>query len=252
MLENIKNEKIDELNNYIEKTENSYKEIVENTENEIKELDIEIDNLTNEIKNWQNEINNIQINHDEIKKKPKKQRIFRKRPQQTKKKMETDFDNNEHVVIDMGNAFTKIGFSGDLPTLEIPSIMSRNKILESDKKIEISSWPKEGYFWIWSLRYQYKADYNIHFLTPGDHKEKTSKEFLDLLKNALENKLGISHIDYDLFVNMSPVRNDENIKTFGRLFIEELGFKANAIINSSSLELYATGKTSELISLILI
>jgi actin-related protein len=53
--------------------------------------------------------------------------------------METDFDNNEHVVIDMGNVFTKIGFSGDLPTLEIPSIMSRNKILESDKKIEISS-----------------------------------------------------------------------------------------------------------------
>jgi hypothetical protein len=37
--------------------------------------------------------------------------------------------------------------------LEIPSIMSRNKILESDKKIEISSWPKEGYFWIWSLRW---------------------------------------------------------------------------------------------------
>ena len=38
---------------------------------------------------------------------------------------------------------------------------------------------------------QYNTDYNIHFLTPGDHKEKTLKEFLDLLKDALENKLGI-------------------------------------------------------------
>ena len=99
---------------------------------------------------------------------------------------------------------------------------------------------------------QYKADYNIHFLTPGDHKEKTSKEFLDLLKNALENKLGISPTDYDVIVNMSPIRNDENIKTFGRLFIEELGFKAISFINSPSLELYATGRTSGLISLILI
>ena len=94
---------------------------------------------------------------------------------------------------------------------------------------------------------QYNADYNIHFLTPGDHKEKTSKEFLDLLKDALENKLGISPTDYDVIVNMSPIRNDENIKTFGRLFIEELGFKAIAIINSSSLELYATGRTSGLV-----
>jgi hypothetical protein len=51
---------------------------------------------------------------------------------------------------------------------------------------------------------------------------------------------------------MSPIRNDENIKTFGRLFIEELRFKEIAIINSSSLELYATGRTSGLISLILI
>ena len=168
--------------------------------------------------------------------------------------METDFDNNEHVVIDMGNAITKIGFSGeDLPTLEIPSIMARNKILESDKKIEISSYDqKMDIFGYEALDDQYKADYNIHFLTPGDHKEKTSKEFLDLLKDALENKLGISPTDYDVIVNMSPIRNDENIKTFGRLFIEELGFKANAIINSSSLELYATGKTSELISSTLI
>jgi actin-related protein len=165
------------------------------------------------------------------------------------KEMETDFDNNEHVVIDMGNAITKIGFSGeDLPTLEIPSIMARNKLLESDKKVEISSYDqKMDVFGYEALDEQYKADYNIHFLTPGDHKEKTSKEFLDLLKDALENKLGISPTDYDVIVNMSPIRNDENIRTFGRLFIEELGFKAIAIINSSSLELYATGRTSGLV-----
>ena len=94
---------------------------------------------------------------------------------------------------------------------------------------------------------QYQTDYNILNLTPGDHKEKTSKEFLEFLRDALENKMGISPPDYDVIVNISPIKNEENIRIYGRVFIDELGFKAMAMINSSSLSLYSTGRTSGLV-----
>ena len=98
-----------------------------------------------------------------------------------------------------------------------------------------------------ALDEKYKDNYNIHFLTPGDHKLPTSMEFLDFLKEALENKMGISPSDYDVIVNVSPIKNRDNIDIYGKIFIEELGFKAMAIINSSSLSLFSTGRTSGLV-----
>jgi len=163
------------------------------------------------------------------------------------KEMETEFDLNEHLVIDLGNAYTKIGFSGeDLPKEIIPSLYARNKMF--DKKNEIGAFDqKMDIFGYEATEPQYKEDYDLFHLTCGDHKEKTSKEYLEFLKDALENKMGLSTTEYDVIVNISPIKNEENIRTYGRLFIEELGFKALAMINSSSLSLYATGRTSGLV-----
>lgn len=55
------------------------------------------------------------------------------------KEMETEYDQIQHLVIDLGHAYTKIGFSGeDLPTYIMPSIYSdlRNELI--DKKSELS------------------------------------------------------------------------------------------------------------------
>lgn len=163
------------------------------------------------------------------------------------KEMETEFDINEHLVIDLGNAYTKIGFSGeDLPKEIIPSLYARNKMY--DKKNEIGAFDqKMDIFGYEATEPQYKEDYDLFHLTCGDHKEKTSKEYLEFLKEALENKMGLSISEYDVIVNISPIKNDENIRTYGRLFIEELGFKGLAMINSSSLSLYATGRTTGLV-----
>ena len=163
------------------------------------------------------------------------------------REMETEFDLNEHLVIDLGNAYTKIGFSGeDLPKEIIPSLYARNKMF--DKKNEIGAFDqKMDIFGYEATEPQYKDDYNLFYLTCGDHKEKTSKEYLEFLKDALENKMGLSTSEYDVIVNISPIKNEENIRTYGRLFIEELGFKALAMINSSSLSLYATGRTTGLV-----
>ena len=163
------------------------------------------------------------------------------------REMETEFDLNEHLVIDLGNAYTKIGFSGeDLPKEIIPSLYARNKMF--DKKNEIGAFDqKMDIFGYEATEPQYKDDYDLFHLTCGDHKEKTSKEYLEFLKEALENKMGLSISEYDVIVNISPIKNEENIRAYGRLFIEDLGFKALAMINSSSLSLYATGRTSGLV-----
>ncbi len=53
------------------------------------------------------------------------------------KEMETEYDLEEHLVIDLGHAFTKIGYSGeDSPFLIEPSI--RSTLKETDKKDEIT------------------------------------------------------------------------------------------------------------------
>ena len=163
------------------------------------------------------------------------------------REMETEFDLTEHLVIDLGNAYTKIGFSGeDLPKEIIPSLYARNKMF--DKKNEIGAFDqKMDIFGYEATEPQYKDDYDLFHLTCGDHKEKTSKEYLEFLKEALENKMGLSISEYDVIVNISPIKNEENIRAYGRLFIEDLGFKALAMINSSSLSLYATGRTSGLV-----
>lgn len=54
------------------------------------------------------------------------------------KEMETEYDLKEHVVIDLGNAFTKLGFSGwDLPEEKIPSIFAESKV-DQEKKADLS------------------------------------------------------------------------------------------------------------------
>jgi len=55
------------------------------------------------------------------------------------KEMETEFDITEHLVLDLGSAFTKVGYSGeDLPKLLMPSIFGNLQNEKLDKKSEIS------------------------------------------------------------------------------------------------------------------
>lgn len=55
------------------------------------------------------------------------------------KEMETEYDLVEHLVLDIGNAFTEVGFSGeDLPTYILPSIFGKVRKELIDKKSEIS------------------------------------------------------------------------------------------------------------------
>lgn len=164
------------------------------------------------------------------------------------KEMETEFDITDHVVIDLGNAITKIGFSGeDLPAFTIPSIYGKNKILDSDKKDEMSTYEQKFLYGNESLTIENRENYNITHLTPGDHKTPTSPEYLDFLKEVLENRMGLSVSDYNVIVNMSPIKNSDNINTYGKFFLEDLGFRAMAVINSSSLSLFSTGRTSGLV-----
>ena len=165
------------------------------------------------------------------------------------KEMETEYDTEENIVLDLGSAYTKVGVSGDyLPRLSVPSIYS---VLNLDNNIDgfVNNHEKDQHI----FGYDYykenrsKDDYKTKYLNPGDHENIIDSEFKDLIQYAL-NKIGISNFsDYNVIVNSSPIKNKKNINSLIKILIEEIGFKGISIINSSSLSLFASGRTTGLV-----
>lgn len=57
----------------------------------------------------------------------------------------------------------------------------------------------------------------------------------------------ITPAEQKVIINISPIKNTENIMKLSKLFLEDLGFKALAMINSATLSLFSTGKTSGIV-----
>lgn len=166
---------------------------------------------------------------------------------QKMKEMETEFDIEENLVIDLGNAYTKIGFSGEnLPRLIVPSIYSYLKT-DPNQKSEINLEKNQflyGYD-VFSDKDRYM--YDVKYLNPGDHERIIDDDYLNFLKEIINNKLCISPSDYNVIVNSSAIRNKNNILSLTKLFLDDFTFKGLSIINSSSLSLFSTGRTSGLV-----
>ncbi|MCQ2817822.1 MAG: hypothetical protein MJ252_11205 [archaeon] len=183
-------------------------------------------------------------------KKPKTVRLsedkkMAKKLNEKKKEMCTDFDVTPHLVIDLGNAMTKIGFSGcDQPAIIVPSIHARNTEQEGNRAELLAFEQKMDIFGYDALDEKYKKGYEILELSPGDHKKKTSENFLEFLKEIFEKQMQITPSDYSAIVNISPVVNPENVDIYLRMFFEEIQLKAIAIVNNASLSLFSTGRTS--------
>jgi hypothetical protein len=97
------------------------------------------------------------------------------------------------------------------------------------------------------LRNKNKESYSLKFLKPGNQNNTIDSEFSGLLREAIENQLSIIPSDFKVLVNCCPIRNTDNIIALYKMFIDELGFKALGILNSSSLSLFSTGRTSGLV-----
>jgi actin len=160
------------------------------------------------------------------------------------REMETEYDLDEHLVIDLGHAFTKIGFSGEnSPFLIEPSIYSTLK--ELNKKDEITFEAKYLYgYEIFQSKVRHL--YDVKYLNPGSHRTSIDHEFLDFLKVKLYSKLdpNKSVSDYYVLVNTPPIKNDDNIWKVCNILLDDMGFKGVAIMNSASLSLFSTGRTS--------
>ena len=163
------------------------------------------------------------------------------------KEMETEFDVEENLVIDLGSAYTKIGFSGeDLPRLIIPSIFASLKS-DPNKKSEINLEKNQfqyGYD-VFSDKDRYL--YNVKYLQQGDHETTIDEDYLKLLQEIFNAKLGIIPSDFNVIVNASAIKNKDNIVALTKLFLDDFSFKGLSIVNSSSLALFATGRTSGIV-----
>ena len=59
--------------------------------------------------------------------------------------------------------------------------------------------------------------------------------------------MNINPTDYYVILNASPIKNPDNIIKVGKMLIEDLNFKGFAMVNSASLSLFSTGRTSGLV-----
>jgi hypothetical protein len=157
--------------------------------------------------------------------------------------METEYDLDEHLIIDIGHCYTKIGFSGeDIPFLTVPSIYSTLK--ETTNRNEITFEAKHLYGYDY-LKSKSKSLYNVKYLSAGCHKSTLDSELCDFLRVQIESKLeGKSISDFYVVLNTSPIKNNENIIKIGRMFLEDLACKGVAMMNSCSMALFSTGRTS--------
>ena len=94
---------------------------------------------------------------------------------------------------------------------------------------------------------KYKDLYSKKNLFPGDQKQVIDSEYFSLLKEILEYKININPSDYYVILNSSPIKNTENIIKVGKMLIEDLNFKGFAMVNSASMSLFSTGRTSGLV-----
>ena len=59
--------------------------------------------------------------------------------------------------------------------------------------------------------------------------------------------MGIVPSDFSVLFTGSPIKNHDNIKNLAIMIFEELQFKSFSLINSSSLSLFSTGRTSGIV-----
>jgi len=95
--------------------------------------------------------------------------------------------------------------------------------------------------------YKLKDLYKIQYLNPCDHKTPIHANFKDFLREILENRLSIQPNDYSVLITGSPIKNHDNIRNLAQIIFDDLQFKSFSLINSASLSLFSTGRTSGLV-----
>jgi actin-related protein len=86
----------------------------------------------------------------------------------------------------------------------------------------------------------------------GDYKNLLDMECGELLRELIDNRLGVTITDYSAIVTCCPIKNKNNIihptqNNIAKMLMEDLLFKSFALINTSSLSLFATGRTTGLV-----
>ncbi len=97
-----------------------------------------------------------------------------------------------------------------------------------------------------------KDNYTMTNLKMGDYKNLLDMECGELLRELIDNRLGVTITDYSAIVTCCPIKNKNNIihptqNNIAKMLMEDLLFKSFALINTSSLSLFATGRTTGLV-----
>lgn len=160
------------------------------------------------------------------------------------KEMDSLFDKEEVVVIDNGSETIKVGFAGeDYPRLILPSIIG----VPSEKNDDITSnkipmiYGKDERL---KSESQYKLSYPIKngALDPADLEYLTQYWF-----EIIEGKLKLDITQVNLMVIDSPIAEKQSRNSIADKFFDQFKISSITFMNSSTLALFATGRTRGLV-----
>lgn len=172
--------------------------------------------------------------------------------QERLKKMEVFFDQEEFVVLDNGSGFVKAGFSGeDLPRCVIPTVVSSHKIeteqlnvqgnadaQEEKYDMKFSNDAYEAYI---SKGYDKFEPIQRSIITDLDHME-------NLWEHIFEHELNLEPKNINLLMTDSPFNTKKNKQQIADIMFDKFKIKSLALMNTAVLSLFATGKTSGIVT----
>lgn len=171
--------------------------------------------------------------------------------EQRLKKMETLFDQEEFVVIDMGTGYIKAGFSGeDLPRVVMPTVVGEQIVELEEANQQIGDVRRQINHCFGNAAFKSRETdppHELHYpiqrgiITDFDH-------CTDLLKHIFTKELGLDTNKMNVLMTDSPRNTKKNKMKIAEIMFEELNVHSFALMNTAVLSLFSTGRTSGLVA----
>jgi actin len=171
--------------------------------------------------------------------------------QERLKKMEIFFDQKEYLVIDHGTGFIKAGFSGeDLPRLIIPTVVGTHTVPVDPSQVTAGppgtepNQPKIVYAY-GNQAFANRSTHELKFPIQRGIIEDPDN-MIHLWKHIIE-ELNLDPKNVNVLLTDSPMNSKESKQKITQIMFEHFRVESLAILNTSVLSLYSTGKTTGMV-----
>lgn len=165
------------------------------------------------------------------------------------KKMEIFFDQKEYLVIDHGTGYIKAGFSGeDLPRLIVPTVVGTHQVQVDPSQVTAgpaeSNQPKIMHAF-GNAAFAGRATHELTF--PIRRGIIEDPENMVHLWKYIFDELNLDPKNVNVLLTDSPLNTKENKTKITQIMFEQFRVESLALMNTSVLSLFSTGKTTGMV-----